>query len=187
MESIITNTAAIPDATISPATDADTEQQLTDAITELWSIHVQAQSIVRKKKDELKLVRTNLAAHLHTMKLLLAKPGRAGGWSSFLIQHNISRTSADRLCAFHEKSLNPAGNGTSGATTDEEIEKMAQSVWARLEKKLKGHREKYLFFTRVITESAIPTEEYDHGILLLNPMYEEKPSVPENTPLVEAL
>jgi hypothetical protein len=186
MESIITNTAVIPTTTSTEA-DSATEQQLTDAITELWSVHVQAQSIVKKTKADLKAVRTNLAAHLHTMKLLLAKPGRAGGWSSFLIQHNISRTSADRLCAFHEKSLNPAGNGTSGATTDEEIEKMAQSVWARLEKKLKGHREKYLFFTRVITESAIPTEEYDDGILLLNPMYEEKPSVPENTPLVEAL
>ena len=186
MESIITSTELIP-TSISPNVDSATEQQLTDAITEPWSVHVQAQSIVKKTKADLKAVRTNLAAHLHTMKLLLAKPGRAGGWSSFLIQHNISRTSADRLCAFHEKSLNPAGNGTSGATTDEEIEKMAQSVWARLEKKLKGHREKYLFFTRVITESAIPTEEYDDGILLLNPMYEEKPSVPENTPLVEAL
>jgi hypothetical protein len=186
MESIITDTAVIPPA-ISPEADSATEQQLADAITELWSVHVQAQSIVKKTKADLKAVRTNLAAHLHTMKLLLAKPGRAGGWSSFLSQHNISRTSADRLCAFHEKSLNPAGNGASGAIPDEEIKKMAQSVWARLEKKLKGQREKHLFFASMITESGIPTEEYDDGVLILIPEPAPEPSVPANTQVIEAL
>jgi hypothetical protein len=186
MESIITDTAVIP--TLAPTdVDSATEQELAHAITELWSVHVQAQSIVKKTRADLKAVRTNLAERLHSMKALLAKPGRSGQWSSFLSQHNISRTSADRLVSSHEKSLNPDGNGTNGATTDEEIEKMAQSVWARLEKKLKGHREKYLFFTRVITESAIPTEEYDDGILLINPMYEPGTPVQQSIPLVEAL
>jgi hypothetical protein len=186
MESIITNTAAIPTATF-PEADSATEQQLTDAITELWSVHVQAQSIVKKTKADLKAVRTNLAAHLHAMKQLLARPGRAGQWSSFLTQHNISRTSADRLVLSHEKSINPDVNSTNGATTDDEIAKLAESVWARLEKRVKSPREIYQFFSRLITESAIPTEEYDDGILLLNPMYEEKPSVPENTQVVEEL
>jgi hypothetical protein len=186
MESIITSTAVIP-TTISPEADSVSEQELTNAITELWSIHVQAQTIVRKKKDELKLVRTNLAERLYTMKALLAKPGRGGQWSSFLIQHGISRTSADRLVTFHEKSINPDGNSTSGAITDEEIAKLAESVWAKLEKRLKGHSEKYLFFSRLIMESSTKSEEYEDGILLINPMYEEKPPVPENIQLVEAL
>jgi hypothetical protein len=121
------------------------------------------------------------------MKQLLARPGRAGQWSSFLTQHNISRTSADRLVLSHEKSINPDVNSTNGATTDDEIAKLAESVWARLEKRVKSPREIYQFFSRLITESAIPTEEYDDGILLLNPMYEEKPSVPENTQVVEEL
>jgi len=46
-----------------------------------------------------------------------------------LTEHNISRTSADRLCAFHEKSLNPDGISTNGAITDDEIAKLAESVW----------------------------------------------------------
>ena len=186
MESIITSTELIP-TSISPNVDSATEQQLTDAITEPWSVHVQAQSIVKKTKADLKAVRTNLAAHLHTMKLLLAKPGRAGGWSSFLTEHNISRTSADRLCAFHEKSLNPDGISTNGAITDDEIAKLAESVWARLEKRVKSPREKYLFFASMITESGIPTEEYDDGVLILIPEPAPEPSVPANTQVIEAL
>jgi len=49
MESIITSTELIP-TSISPNVDSATEQQLTDAITEPWSVHVQAQSIVKKQK-----------------------------------------------------------------------------------------------------------------------------------------
>ena len=186
MESIITNTAVIPTTTSTEA-DSATEQQLTDAITELWSVHVQAQSIVKKTKADLKAVRTNLAAHLHAMKQLLARPGRAGQWSSFLTQHNISRTSADRLVLSHEKSINPDVNSTNGATTDDEIAKLAESVWARLEKRVKSPREKYLFFASMITESGIPTEEYDDGVLILIPEPAPEPSVPANTQVIEAL
>jgi hypothetical protein len=188
MESIITSTELIP-TSISTNVDSDTEQELTNAIIELWSTHAQVKSNIKKTKADLKAIRTDLAERLFTMKALLAKPGRGGQWSSFLTEHNISRTSADRLCAFHEKSLNPDGNSTSGAITDEEIAKLAESVWAKLERRLKGHSEKYLFFSRLIMESSTKSEEYEDGILLINPMYEPgpEPSVPENIQLVEAL
>jgi hypothetical protein len=166
---VITGTELIPTA-ISTDTDSDTEKTLTDAITELWSVHVQAQSIVRKTKGELKAVRHNLAEHLFTMKLLLARPGRGGQWSSFLSQHNIPRTSADRLVSAHERFLSVDGNRTAGATkelSDEEIAQVAKTTWARLRNKLGTHQALYQFFSRLIVESGIPYDTFDDGILIL--------------------
>ena len=111
---VITAAELIPIA-VSSMTEAETEQQLAATISELWSVHAQAKSIVKRTKADLKAVRDNLAEKLYAMKRLLARPGRAGQWSSFLTQGGISRTSADRLVAAHEKSLGVDGNCTSGA------------------------------------------------------------------------
>ena len=51
---VITTTALIPTA-ISSEIEAETEQQLAATITELWSVHVQAKSIVKRTKEELKV------------------------------------------------------------------------------------------------------------------------------------
>ena len=186
MESIITDTAVIP--TLAPTdVDSATEQELAHAITELWSVHVQAQQIVKKTKADLKAIRTNLAEHLYSMKLLLARPGRGGQWSGFLSQHGISRTSADRLVSSHEKSLNPDGISTNGAITDEEIKKIAQSVWSRLQKQLVCHREIYQFFSKLIVESHVPYETFDDGVLILLPLSAQEAPAPENTQVIEAL
>ena len=169
---VIAATELIPTAP-APEAEAETEEQLTVAIDELWTIHAQAQSIVKRTKEELKAVRNNLAARLYEMKLLLARPGRNGQWSSFLVEHGIARTSADRLVARHEKSISLDENGTAGAITEltnEEIDHVAKSVWSRVKKSLATHQAKYRFFSKLIIESGAPFEEFDDGVLLLLPV-----------------
>jgi hypothetical protein len=154
----------------SPEADSETEQQLTDSINQLWSVHIQAQSIIKKTKGELAAIRNNLAERLHTMKTLLARPGRGGQWTSFLSQHGIPRTSADRLVTSHDKLLSADGNGTSGAIKElscEEIDQAAKSVWSRLHTKLASHQAKYEFFSKLLIASGAPYETFGDGILIL--------------------
>jgi hypothetical protein len=181
---VLTSTEVIPTA-ISPEASSEAEQALTTAISELWSVHVQAQSIVRKTKEELKIVRDNLASRLYEMKLLLARPGRAGQWTSFLSERGIPRTSADRLVIAHEKSIGQDGNGTDGAIkelTNEEIDQAAKSVWARVGKKLGTHQAKYRFFSKLIIESGAPFEEFDDGVLLLLPVLVQEATAAATAP-----
>jgi hypothetical protein len=72
-------------------TDIDSaEAELTNEIGKLWQVHTEAQTSVRKSRDELKLIRTSLSRKLHELKAVLSRPGRGGAWSSFL-WHRRSR------------------------------------------------------------------------------------------------
>jgi hypothetical protein len=97
MEDIIveeTGTEAI--ATAAPL-ECEEEQKLAGEIRELWAEHADAQTTVRKTKAEIEVLRERLSKRLSQMKELLAKPGRKGGWSSFLRAEGIAKATADRL------------------------------------------------------------------------------------------
>ncbi len=165
MESIVSiqQTAVIP-TTSEPI--LEDEQKLTNQIIELWSVHVEGQSVLRRTKDELVAVRRRLAESLHMMKQILARPGRGGQWSSFLTERGIARTTADRLVAGHTKSRNANGNGTSGAIselTDEEIAELAKAVWSKLRKKLGNDRAAYVFLGRLAAESGLTNFKFTRG------------------------
>ncbi|MFZ1005874.1 MAG: hypothetical protein WAN65_03495 [Candidatus Sulfotelmatobacter sp.] len=166
---VITTTALIPTA-ISSEIEAETEQQIAATITELWTIHTQVKISVKRTKKELAAVRSNLAERLHSMKQLLARPGRAGQWSGFLAERGISRTSADRLVSSHEKLIGVDGNGTAGAIkelTPEKMKQLAKSTWSKVRKNLETHRAMYEFFSQLIIESGVAHEDFDDGILVL--------------------
>jgi hypothetical protein len=88
--------------------DFQTEINLAVEISDLWSAHVHAESTIRRTVAELREVRLNLAAKLHEMKKLLARPGRNGGWARFLSAQNIPLSTADRYVKQHEATLNEA-------------------------------------------------------------------------------
>lgn len=175
--------AAIPAPTINPA-----EAQLADDIGELWQVHSQAQGTLRKTRDELKIVRANLAERLHELKCVLSRPGRSGQWSGFLASKKIPRTTADRLVLLHEKSINVDGNRTDGATkklSDDGIAQVAKATWARLQSKLGTHEAIYQFFSKLIIESGIPFDTFDDGILILLPVTALEPTVPAIAPVAD--
>jgi hypothetical protein len=61
---------------ISP--EPEDEQKLADEIRQLWAVHVEAQTVVKKTKTELKAIRQRLGERLYEMKQILARPGRNG-------------------------------------------------------------------------------------------------------------
>jgi len=122
---------------IAPSHDAEVtaadaaEAQLAKDIGDLWAVHAQSQSLLGKTRDELKIVRANLAERLYELKSVLSCPGRSGQWSGFLASEKIPRTTADRLVSLHEKSINVDGNRTDGATkklSDDGIAQVAKAT-----------------------------------------------------------
>ena len=78
---------------------AETEQQVSTDISDLWNWHVRAQNTVATTSEEIRAIRQALGERLHEMKQILARPGRNGQWSSFLQKHGIPQSTADRLVA----------------------------------------------------------------------------------------
>lgn len=172
--------ASITDDTVTDsdtvASTSETEQKLANEIGELWAIHTDAQSVVKKTQQELKSIRERLGENLFQMKILLARPGRSGRWQSYLAQVGISRTTADRLCAAHAKKLNFDGKGTTGAVpqlSDDEIASLAKATWKKLEKKLGTKSSVYRFLAQLVAESGLTSFKFtrndQRGLAVVDP------------------
>jgi len=48
--------------------ESEEERRLVGEIVELWEVHVQAKSVVKKTKEELKSIRERLSERLHQNK-----------------------------------------------------------------------------------------------------------------------
>jgi hypothetical protein len=148
----VTNTEAM-NATESLATDftpevTDPQTEIGEAITNLWSAHLNAKNTARVTNQELRTIRAKLGERLSEMKRLLAKPGRGGQWSSFLMQRGIPRATADRLVARHQRSLNPDANLLTEPvpeSTEEEVRKLFAMVWPKLRRTLRSQQSVLLF------------------------------------------
>lgn len=116
------------------------EAQLTTEVRDLWKSHNQARGVVRKSREELKVIRTTLAERLHELKGILCRPGRGGAWSAFVEAHQIARSTADRLVACHEKAVAVEdGNCPSEQIqepTDVIIRRYVAGWWPKLRKVL---------------------------------------------------
>lgn len=123
-----------------PPAFTESQNQLGEAITTLWVAHSNAKIMSRATNEELRSLRAKLGKQLSEMKTLLAKPGRGGQWSSFLMERNIPRATADRLAARHLRSLDPNANRVTeelSEPTDEDVQKIFNSVWPRLRRVLR--------------------------------------------------
>ena len=92
------------------------------------------------------------------MKALLARPGRGGQWSSWLKDHKIARSTADRLVAKHERSLNPASNCPTEAIpepTDEEIKALLDKIAPKLRRALPTPLSAYHFLDLLVSSLAL--------------------------------
>jgi hypothetical protein len=117
------------------------EQMLGEAITNLWFQHVSAKSASKATNAELRTIRAQLGQQLWELKQILAKPGRGGQWSSFLMERNIPRATADRLVSRHRRSLNPDTNLLTEPVrepTHEEVQRLFITVWPKLRRTLRS-------------------------------------------------
>jgi hypothetical protein len=128
---------------LTPETTDSSEQMIGEAITNLWSAHLNAKNTARATNAEFRALRAELGAQLSEMKRLLAKPGRGGQWSSFLVERQIPRATADRLVARHLRSLDPDENCATeelSEPTDEDVQKLFIAVWPKLRRTLRSRQ-----------------------------------------------
>ena len=87
--------------------DTEAEEKLTAEIGKLWGEHKGNKATVRRTRAENKALRQQLAAMLHTIKAILVRSGRGGGWAPYLRAQSLPLTTADRLVLQHEATLAP--------------------------------------------------------------------------------
>ena len=148
------------------------EQRLADEIRQLWAVHVEAKTTVKRTREAMKAIRQRLGERLYEMKLLLVKPGHNGGWSSFLRLQGIAKATPDRLVRAHEKPIGPNPNVVSEQVSEpsrEEVGRFIDALWPKLEQKLPTPRSAYYFLWWFIGYSGLAYEMQENGILVINP------------------
>lgn len=148
------------------------EAMLSGEIAQLWQIHNDFKTSLRQQSQNLHSLRAELGKKLAAMKALLATPGRAGKWSSWLKQNRISRATADRLVLRHERSLNPDGNCLNEAIsepTEEEIKALFDKVAPRLRRALPTPASVYRFLDLLSSSLALNREDTEEGFIVIKP------------------
>jgi hypothetical protein len=99
---------AVDDNAPTPAPiDTEVEAKLSAEITVLWATQKDNKATVRRTRAQLKELRLELGAKLHTMKTILARTGRGGGWAAYIRSQKLPLTTVDRYVAQHEAALAP--------------------------------------------------------------------------------
>jgi hypothetical protein len=149
----------------------DPQTEIGEAITNLWSAHLNAENAARATNEELRALRAKLGEHLCRMKEVLAKPGCDGQWSGFLRERGIPRATADRLVARHLRSLDPDANRLSepvSEPTDEDVQKLFIAVWPKLRRTLRS-RQSVNLFVRLLTAHCEHAELTVHEVPAVMP------------------
>jgi hypothetical protein len=150
--------------------DLQTEVNLAGEISDLWSAHVRAEGTIKRTAAELRELRLSLSAKLHEMKRVLSRPGRNGGWASFLATQNIPLSTADRYVRQHEASLNvPQARNVSNdqfpARSD--VHELFQAMWPRLRRVLRNQAKLYEFVCLVAAACGNSSRELrENGIFV---------------------
>lgn len=95
------------------------EEALNQEIRQLWAAHHEALAEAKRRKEEALGILLELGRLLSGAKESLARPGRNGGWSSFVRSLGFSRAEADGLVRRYRGALEPQAACSTGreATT----------------------------------------------------------------------
>lgn len=165
---------AVLTETFEAPTGPDTETKLAQEIEQLWSVHSQAQTVLGRTKQELDALRLELGRRLYQMKLLLARPGRAGQWSKFLSTQGIPRASADRYAKTYQSILSPpdeiASSEAIQVSSEETARMVLQSIWPKLRQALTNPEAAYQFLCALVHRcETLHAEITDSGITIRKP------------------
>lgn len=116
--------------------------------------HTKAQDSFRKSREELKQVRDKLSKLLHELKPLISRPGRGGGWSNFLVDRQIPRSTVDGLIRKYEKTLaaNAEGSCSTRHITEQPeptICRYLQGLWPRMSQVVKTTEDLEMFIVEL--------------------------------------
>jgi hypothetical protein len=171
-ETHMSDTMVTPESVVAGPQPLVTEEErlLTAVIASTWSAHRVAKTTANRTKTELAAIRGDLAANLHSMKGILVRTGRGGGWASFLRHQQIPRATADRAVQRHELVLSPAGNCLAEALSGmEAVESFAHHLLPRLRKMLTSAADFQCFVrTLAVGMEAASVQENTDGLLVLS-------------------
>jgi hypothetical protein len=166
-----------PDYSIDELQD---EKFLTETITELWTTRQLYSTEIKGERQCIRGIDSKLGQMMFQMKLILAKPGRGGGWSSWLVERGISRATADRLVNRFAKSRGLydqlSHEAVSAEPTEIQINTLFASVWPRIERRLPTPRARYDFLRCYLYRSGLAHEWQNNGILVYEPGHEAAPA-----------
>jgi hypothetical protein len=148
------------------------EDQLSQEIKLLWSAHAKTKNETRQSRQELTKLRRELGKQLCQFKSLLVRTGRSGGWSAFLRDQNIPRTTAERYIEKHERLLQPSNcpSGTVTGLSTDSVAELIKKLRPRLIRHLTTPEAVYKFFTEIISEFPLATVEFtSRGFEVLQP------------------
>jgi hypothetical protein len=179
VEIVENNVVQEPQAEAQPGTtqpdDGTLEIQLTQEISELWSVHTRLAANHKTTAKELRQLRAKLAERLYAVKNLLSRPGRGGEWRGWLRERRIPRSTADRLVSRHAETLTgDNGNVPTGAISnspEDSAEKLAKSVWQRFGKLLTTDESVILFIDRIAELSGVGHERREGGLMIFSPVH----------------
>jgi hypothetical protein len=142
------------------------ERDLTEQIDELWAARQTFNGAIRSQKSQMRSMDATLAEMLYTMKAVLSKPGRSGGWSEFLRDRRIASAVADRLVARYQRKLGQENSprGAIQEPTEGEVQKIFAAAWVRLQKRLTTQESAYWFICNLALESGARHELREGGI-----------------------
>jgi hypothetical protein len=157
------------------------EQWLTEQVDNLWANRESYSRCIQSQRDEVHQMETTLSEMLFTMKTLLSKPGRGGGWSAWLKHREIPRATADRMVSRYVEAKGLPGNRLTESTRflppDAEVSRLTAAVWPRIERSLHSPLAHYLFLQCLADRAELQTQLCPEGVLVFNP-----DRVPEPTP-----
>ena len=109
------------------------------------------------------------------MKKLLVRPGRSGGWSSFLSSEGIAEATADRLVRKHEESNDQQANVVReevSEPTPVDAQRLFESVLPRLRQRITTPRLAFELLLWFVGSSHLAHEWQEKGLLVLKPTVE---------------
>ena len=160
---------------------------MADEIRQLWAVHVNAKTTVKKTKADLKAILERLSERLYELKQLLARPGRNGQWSAWLKERKISRATADRLVQRYGANL-PGYESPHEAISnpsEDTAEKLAQSVWLRFRKTLATDEVVFQFIGCIAEISGVGHEQRAEGLVIFKPVPKAAEELPGSAPAID--
>jgi len=166
---------------------SEDEQRLADEIRQLWAVHVEAKTTVKKTKADLKAIRERLSERLYELKQLLARPGRNGQWSAWLKERKISRATADRLVQRYGANLpgNESPHEANSNPSEDTAEKLARVVWSRFRKVLDTHETVVRFLASIAEISGVGHEQRAEGLVIFKPAPTAAEELPATAPAID--
>ena len=165
------------------------EEYLTVEIAQLWGFHRGYEGSIEADRFRQRAVGNSLGKLLHSMKAVLATPGRNGKWTAWLKEQKIPRATADRMVAryaeaFHLNSENRITEAIPAEPTERDICKLFATLWPRIQKTLTTPRSRFDFLKLLAGNCELQREWHEDGFVVFDPAL-VRPEVEQEDGIVE--